>query len=142
MKLLTKDLKARLLKNGQNPDQDHIPVVKFFNPCGPQTWLFNELDPDEDRLFGLCDMGMGCPELGYASLSEIAGVRGPLGIGIERDTGFRGRAPMSVYAKSARNAQRIVEFSDEITEAFDKLNSSPVVSDPNVPEHAPSPVQP
>ena len=34
-------------------------------------------------MFGLCDLGF--PELGYVSLNELQGVRGPLGLGIERD---------------------------------------------------------
>jgi hypothetical protein len=33
---------------------DHKPVLKIFNPCGSQTWLLTESDPDDpDRLFGL-----------------------------------------------------------------------------------------
>jgi len=48
---------------------DHRPVIKLFN--GPATWLITEIDEDLDRMFGLCDLGMGEPELGYASLAEI-----------------------------------------------------------------------
>ena len=32
-------------------------------------------------MFGLCDLGF--PELGYVSLSEMQGVRGPFGLGVE-----------------------------------------------------------
>jgi hypothetical protein len=38
MKLLTDELKTKLLANGVNRDQDHAPVVKFFNPVGSATW--------------------------------------------------------------------------------------------------------
>jgi hypothetical protein len=31
---------------------------------------------------------MGYPELGYVMLSELGSVRGPLGLGIERDIHF------------------------------------------------------
>ena len=54
MKLLTKALRERLLKNGRNRDQDHAPALKVFNPTGAATWLFSELDEDGDTLFGLC----------------------------------------------------------------------------------------
>src|SRR3546814_19613001 len=50
---------------------DPCPVVKFFNPLGAATWLATELGRDGDTLFGLADLGFGCPELGYFSLSEI-----------------------------------------------------------------------
>ena len=34
-------------------------------------------------MFGLCDPGL--PELGYVGLNELQAVRGPWGLGIERD---------------------------------------------------------
>ena len=103
MMLLTYDLRQRLLANGMNTGKDHVPVVKLFNPCGAATWLLSELDPeDKDTLFGLCDLGLGFPELGSVSLDELQSVKGPLGIGIERDLFFIGRHPLSVYAEVAR----------------------------------------
>ena len=67
MKLLTAAI-TRKLANGAKRDQDHAPVV-FFNPCGSATWLISEMDPEEpDLLFGSCDLGMQCPELGSGSL--------------------------------------------------------------------------
>lgn len=112
MKLLTPDLRARLLANGREPDTDHVPVVKFFNPVGAATWLATELNEDGDILFGLADLGFGCPELGSYSLSEIASVRLPFGLGIERDLFFEAAYPISVYAEAARRAGRIVESDD------------------------------
>ena len=44
-------------------------MVKLFNPLGAATWMATELDEDGDTLFGLADLGFGCPELGYFSLS-------------------------------------------------------------------------
>ena len=64
--------------------KDAIAHVKFFNPCGAATWYATEFD-GEDTFFGLCDLGFGEPELGYFSLAEMQSVRGPLGIGLERD---------------------------------------------------------
>jgi hypothetical protein len=113
-KLLTKDIHERLLKNGrlrqqsQMADQgepDFLPVVKFFTPDAGCTWLLTELDPeDNDIAFGLCDLGVGCPELGYVSLSELASVRGLLGLPVERDRFFKATKTLSAYADEADNA--------------------------------------
>jgi len=117
MKLLTKDQHAKLLRNGQINAQrqldgletiDHPPVVKLFTPDAACTWLLSELDPEEnDIAFGLCDLGFGCPEIGSVRLSEIASVRGRLGLPVERDRHFTGDRPLSAYADEARTAGHI-----------------------------------
>ena len=70
MKWLTAAERTRMLKNGQASREheiDHRPVVKLFTPDANATWLLTELDPEDvDRAFGLCDLGLGCPEVGYA----------------------------------------------------------------------------
>jgi hypothetical protein len=107
--LLTVADRVALLVNALHPDVDHPPVVKLFMPDGAATWLVNEVDPDDpDRLFGLCDLGLGCPELGYVSLAEINAVRGRLGLPVERDQHFVATKSLSVYADEARAAGRIV----------------------------------
>lgn len=108
MILLTDDLRDRLLANGRQRDVDHVPVVKFFNPVGAGTWLITEMEPDGDTLFGLADLGFGCPELGSCSLAELSLVRLPFSLGIERDVLFEGSYPLSVYAEAARQAGSIV----------------------------------
>ena len=110
MELLTEELRRKLLDNGAQPDNDHPPAVKLFTPDGSGTWLLNELRPDEpDLAFGLCDLGFGEPELGYVRMSELAGVRGGLGLPIERDLYITlPDLPISVYATAARQAGRIV----------------------------------
>jgi hypothetical protein len=115
MDLMPDVIRARLLANGSvEQETDHVPVVKFFNPCGAATWLITELMPDEgDALFGLCDLGMGSPELGYLSLSELSSVKGALGLPMERDLHFAPRFPLSVYTAAARIVGRITE--DETT---------------------------
>lgn len=87
---------------------DPVPVVKFFNPCGAATWLATELDRDGDTLFGLADLGFGCPELGSFSLSELASVRLPFGLGIERDLSFESAHPLSAWTEWARRAGSIL----------------------------------
>jgi len=84
-------------------EPDFIPVVKLFTPDAGCTWLLTEIDPDDpDRACGLCDLGMGCPELGYVSLEELASVRGRLGAPSERDLHFSGGRPLSVYTAHAQ----------------------------------------
>ena len=106
MKLLTPQLTDSLTANGK-ANGDHAPVVKFFNPLGAGTSLFSEIDGD--ILFGLCDLGFGCAELGSASLSEIEALRLPLRLTIERDLLFEGRFPLSAYAEAARTCGVITE---------------------------------
>lgn len=107
MELITKEIGQRLLENGRRPDQDHRPVVKFFDPCGAATWLISQADPEEpDILFGLADLGFGCPEFGSVRLSELQSLKGCLGI--ERDLYFEAHYPLSVYAEAARLAGSIV----------------------------------
>lgn len=111
MDLLTDSLRAALRANAGRAHlfgHDPVPVVKFFNPCGAATWLATELDADDDTLFGLADLGFGCPELGSFSLSEIASVRLPFGLRIERDLHFSTPHPLSKWAGAARLAGSIM----------------------------------
>lgn len=109
--LLTQALRTHLRRNADVSaiaEQDHRPVVKFFTPDGSATWLFSELALDGDTLFGLCDLGHGEPEIGYASLAEIQAIRGPLRLLVERDRHFRADRPLTEYADEARRRGRIV----------------------------------
>lgn len=109
--LIPLPLRAKLVANSTQRDlggHDPAPVLKLFNPVGAATWLATELAGDGDTLFGLADLGFGCPELGYFSLSEIAGVRLPLGLRIERDESFSSDVPLSRWADAARAHGSIV----------------------------------
>lgn len=122
MKFITKEIERRLLENGRRPAEDQRPVVKFFDPCGAATWLISQMDPDEpDILFGLCDLGFGFSELGNVRLSELESVKGPLGLGIERDLYFEARYPRSVYAEAARRACTIVTATRLLDDAALRL---------------------
>ena len=101
--LLTIEDRVRLLVNAIADDRDPLPVVKLFTPDAAATWLISEIDPDDpDRLFGLCDLGLGFPELGYVSLAELSALRGPLGLPAERDEHFISKKLLSIYADEAR----------------------------------------
>lgn len=124
MKLLASAQRAKLLDNGRRQaavkgtpgEIDFEPVVKLFNPCGAATWLLIEIDPDDETVaWGLCDLGMGFPEFGTVSLTELAAYRGHLGLRIERDLYFKARGPISAYIDAADKAGRIVESIDMST---------------------------
>lgn len=87
---------------------DPFPVVKLFNPLGAATWLATELADDYDTLFGLADLGFGCPELGSFSLSELDSVRLPFGLGIERDLAFAPLFRLSIWTAWSRRAGSIL----------------------------------
>lgn len=119
MKLLTNHNREALLRNGAltaqhqrdgKAEPDFIPVVKLFTPDAACTWLLTELDPDApDIAFGLCDLGMGFPELGSVSITELQSVRGKLGLPVERDLHFSPVHTISVYSRAARTSQAITE---------------------------------
>lgn len=127
MKLLTHQIREQLLRNGRlmaerqeqgQPEPDFLPVVKLFTPDANCTWLLTELDPEEpDIAFGLCDLGMGCPELGSVRISELESVRGALGLPVERDLHFRPGHTLSIYAKAAWNACCITESREALAQA-------------------------
>ena len=113
MELITRPQFAKLLQNGLQSQNDEnfvgTPVIKLFNPSGAATWLLSEVDPDDpDRAFGLCDLGMGCPELGYVSIEELSNYKGPLNLGIERDLHWEPNKTLGEYADDARQHRQIV----------------------------------
>ena len=109
MQLITDEQRRQLLANGRltaaGQTIDPPPVVKLFTPDANATWLLTELSPnDPDIAFGLCDLGLGFPELGYVSLTEIRQLRGGIGLPVERDLYFVAQHPISTYARQARAA--------------------------------------
>ena len=58
---------------------------------------------DEDGIaFGLCDLGMQSPEIGYVAITEINGIQGPAVLRVERDRFFTAGLTLSQYADAAR----------------------------------------
>ncbi|MGH8608838.1 MAG: DUF2958 domain-containing protein [Gammaproteobacteria bacterium] len=127
MKLLTKSTREQLLRNGRvrealeeqgKAEADFLPVVKLLTPDAACTWLLTELDPeDPDIAFGLCDLGMGFPELGGVRISELESVRGALRLPVERDRYFTARHTLSVYARAAWNVAAITECPQALDQA-------------------------
>jgi len=113
MKLLLQSHRQQLAHNGvlaaNDPAFDPEPVVKLFTPWGANVWLLAWTEPDEpDIAYGLCDLGMGFPELGSVRLSELQEVRGPFGLGIERDLHWAANKTLSAYADEAYETSRTV----------------------------------
>lgn len=112
MILLTQHQYRKLLQNGDPilRGKDHFPVVKLFTPDGNATWLLTEIDPyNPDTAFGLCDLGMGFPELGYVNLFELTALGGHLRLSVEQDGTFKATHPIRVYAQAAKMAWAITE---------------------------------
>lgn len=100
--LIPDEIMAKLITNGMAQDgRDPAPVLKLFNPTGPGRWLITEIAQDADSLFGLCDLDMGFPELGYVSLDELEAIRLPFGLRIARDPHFVGHLPLTKWASLA-----------------------------------------
>jgi len=104
---LCRALAANAVRAGASERFDPPPLVKLFAPLDPATWLATELLADDDTMFGLADLGFGCPELGYFSLSEIAALRLPFGLRVLRDDAFASTVPLSRWAATARRCGAI-----------------------------------
>jgi hypothetical protein len=115
MTLFTKAQKAQLVKNWQagegsaegEPPTPLKPVIKLFTPWGGATWLLTELCERDGVLYGLCDLGLGFPELGYVSVAELEALQGPYGLRVERDLYFTASKTLAEYAAEASTAGRI-----------------------------------
>ena len=93
MKLLTKELEKKLppLYSHDGLGDDAMAFVKIFTPDSNWTWYITERDPDTNECFGVvCGLER---EYGYFNLEELQGLRGPLGLPLERDRYFE---PMPV----------------------------------------------
>lgn len=97
MKLLTKEILKKIPKlYSQEHVKDPIVHVKFFVPWSNWTWFATEFD-GKDIFFGYV-IGLDS-EMGYFSLSELQSVKGPFGLGIERDLYFKERPLSEVKSK-------------------------------------------
>ena len=86
MKLMTADLRTQLPQlYSQEEVDDTKAIAKYFTPDANWTWYATEFD-GKDTFFGLVD-GLE-KELGYFSLAELESVKGPFGLGVERDLWF------------------------------------------------------
>ena len=90
MKLITKEIEEKFNKHPFGSQDglggDSEVLVKYFNPAGAGTWLITEAEKQEDGdwiLYGYCHIFEW--EWGTVSLKELENIKGPFGLGIERD---------------------------------------------------------
>ncbi|MBB5707320.1 DUF2958 domain-containing protein [Sphingopyxis panaciterrulae] len=107
MDLIPDDIRKVLLANtdrlSADSSYDPVPVVKLFTPDADATWLMTRAEPygGDLMLYGLSDLGLGCPEFGPTLLSELTEYRGVLGLPVERDPFFVPRQPIGQYIRQA-----------------------------------------
>lgn len=110
--------RARMERNGAatlaaqaegDASPDHRPVIRVER--GRCVWLLSELIPDPEGdyagpvAFGLCDLGMGFPELGTVFVHELEEV------GARVVEGWTAAGTLTQYADAANRAERIVDLS-------------------------------
>jgi len=87
MKLLTKEIEKKLVKAGYAGMR---PICKFFTPWGCATWLITGME--NGIMYGMADLGMDCVEWGgIGTVEELEAIKGPYGLGIERDLNWRAK---------------------------------------------------
>ena len=87
MELIPQNIKNKIPKLYETENQiEPIAYVKLF--IDGWTWYITELSIDGDIAFGYVISPFGA-ELGYFSLEEIKGIRGSLGLCVERDLFFK-----------------------------------------------------
>ena len=129
MELVTPQLRAILDRQWKDQSGRLPPALKLFSPSGAATWLIHSAPPDDpDHLFGLCDLGLGFPELGYVSLRELEELEVPVDIEIlgriyrftvkvERDLYFHSEHSLRAYAQAASHQGAITEHRDHLDQA-------------------------
>jgi len=122
MKMITKAIAKKLvaadkafLASDDGKTSDEI-AVKFFNPVGAATWYivsatplgtvngepdYETDNPADWHMFGFANLGDPMnAELGYVLLSELKAIKGPFGLGIERDMYYSGGSLKEVMAET------------------------------------------
>ncbi|MFH1726885.1 MAG: DUF2958 domain-containing protein [Pseudomonadota bacterium] len=87
MKLLTKDLIKKFQETGSQENNPNPSIIcKFFTTWANWTWYATEYDPETRIFYGLVHGFEN--EWGYFSLDELEALKGPGGLGVERDLNF------------------------------------------------------
>lgn len=106
MAFLTDEQRRQMLANGvaraRGEDVDPYPVLKLYTPDAGASWVLTALDADGDLAYGLIDVGTGFPELGLVSLGMLAGIKGPKGMPVTVEPGYRARKTLSAYVADAK----------------------------------------
>lgn len=96
--LIPKELINSIPKLYETEEQnDPLAYIRLF--IDGWTWFITEISIDKNICFGYVISPFGA-ELGYFSLEEIKGIKGTLGIGVERDLSFK-PTKLSIIKKAA-----------------------------------------
>lgn len=106
-KVIERKLKDNWSKGIENESFEPKVEVKFFTPWANATWLITEYCEADNVFFGLCDLGLGSPEIGYVSKEELESLSHWSGLKVERDRNFEADKTLSEYAREAKDAGRI-----------------------------------
>lgn len=100
------DRKQLLINGHRTAGGDEIDppcVVRLFIPGTRAEWHLTEIDPDdEDLAFGLCDLGLGFPELGYVRFSELRSLSATSDFVVVKDNLFNDHRTLSTLAAEGR----------------------------------------
>jgi Protein of unknown function (DUF2958) len=110
MELLPVELRKTLPPQySQESCPNPIVHVKLFTPDLSFTWYVTEGAEQEDGDWLLFGLASGLEEeWGYSLLSEIASVRGPLGLPVERDLWFK-PSPIDQVLRRGRPSVAVTE---------------------------------
>jgi hypothetical protein len=101
MELIPQELQQTIPKLYETEDiTDPICYVHLFRPDANWSWFITEISIDSDICFGYVISPFCDGELGYISLEELKGIKGSLGIGVERDVNFM-PTPLSLIKKAS-----------------------------------------
>jgi hypothetical protein len=114
MKLLTQEIRRKLppLYAQESKGGEAIVHLKLFTPDSSWSWYITEGSPIQDEsgqevdfhFFGLVEGHE--KELGYVALSELASVRGPLGLPVERDLHWQPKTLEEIAPEMFRSDER------------------------------------
>ena len=103
---------------------DFQPVVKWFDQLSRATWLISEVDDTETMAFGLCDLGMGFPEMGSVSIDDINSIKLVDSYRIVKDIHWQAFQSLTQYANDARRAGCIAEPGPDMNRVIEAVEES------------------
>lgn len=124
--LLTDEQMDKLKQIGlsEEENENQVPVVRLHIPGKEAYWLFSCIvSGTEQMAYGIFEIGLGSPELGYFDLSEIAELKFEGGLELENDLQFKGEHSLMKYADIA-HLKAFQELNSQISQPQNDVNPS------------------